>query len=118
MGGRIATLMNAETVLPQQWEGVICLGYPFHPARKPDTLRTEHLAKSNKPTLIIQGTRDLLGNRNEVATYSLPEEILLEWVESADHDLKPLKVSGHDHDQAIQQASSAIHKFTKKLYRE
>lgn len=118
MGGRIATLMNADTEIPQQWQGVICLGYPFHPARKPTTLRTEHLAKSNRPTLIIQGTRDLLGNRDEVATYNLPQKILLQWIESADHDLKPLKASGTNHDQALQQASSAINHFRQKLYRE
>ena len=118
MGGRIATLMDSDPGIAQLWQGVICLGYPFHPARKPSTLRTAHLAKSKSPTLMIQGTRDPLGNRAEVATYNLPQKIFLEWVESADHDLKPLKASGVSHDQALLQACSAITDFTLKLNRE
>jgi predicted alpha/beta-hydrolase family hydrolase len=48
---------------------LLCIGYPFHPIGKPDQLRTAHLAKLHRPTLIAQGTRDPFGTREEVANY-------------------------------------------------
>jgi predicted alpha/beta-hydrolase family hydrolase len=72
-----------------------CLGYPFHPPGAPERLRTSHLAKIKTPTLICQGTRDMLGSREEVAGYALSDRIELFWLEDGDHDLKPRKrVSG------------------------
>ena len=56
---------------PAAIAGLLCLGYPFHPIGKPDQLRTAHLAKLKTPALIVQGTRDPFGSRQEVATYTL-----------------------------------------------
>ena len=73
MGGRVATMIaDTESVA-----GVICLGYPFHPAGKPEKLRVEHLEDIQVPVLILQGSRDALGNREEIAGYSLSENISL-----------------------------------------
>ena len=47
--------------------GLLCLGYPFHPPGKPERLRTAHLETLETPTLILQGTRDPFGTREEVA---------------------------------------------------
>jgi hypothetical protein len=54
MGGRIASLVADEAGVA----GLICLGYPFHPAGKSDRLRVEHLRDLKTPTLIVQGERD------------------------------------------------------------
>lgn len=94
MGGRMATLV-AEELKPS---GVIALGYPFHPAGKPEKLRVDHLAEGSVPHLIAQGTRDTLGNIEEVETYSLGNHIELFWLEDGNHDLKPRKLSGFTHD--------------------
>jgi predicted alpha/beta-hydrolase family hydrolase len=64
MGGRIASMIADET----QADGLLCIGYPFHPVGKPEQLRTAHLKELRKPTLIAQGTRDPFGTRDEVAT--------------------------------------------------
>jgi predicted alpha/beta-hydrolase family hydrolase len=71
--------------------GLLCLGYPFHPIGKPDQLRTAHLAGMQTPTLIVQGTRDPFGSREEVATYRLSKAIEIFWLADGDHDLKPRK---------------------------
>jgi len=63
MGGRIASLIAADAGV----DGLVCLGYPFHPVGKPDQLRVEHLKTIKTPTLILQGDRDPFGNREEVA---------------------------------------------------
>ena len=91
MGGRIASMIADET----QADGLLCIGYPFHPVGKPEQLRTAHLKHLRKPTLIAQGTRDPFGTRDEVATYDLSPAIQLLWMEDGDHDLRPRKsVSG------------------------
>ena len=106
MGGRVASLL-ADELAPA---GVICFGYPFHPPGKPERTRTDHLAGLATPTLILQGTRDPFGKPDEVAGYALSRQIQVSWLESGDHDLKPLKRSGLSQaeliDQAAQQAAA------------
>lgn len=95
MGGRVASMV-ADTL----WEsgrirGLLCLGYPFHPPGKPEQLRTGHLVGLKTPTLIVQGTRDEFGSREEVVSYHLSPLIDILWLEDGDHDLKPRKrISG------------------------
>jgi len=107
MGGRMASLIADESEV----DGLVCLGYPFHPAKKPEKLRTEHLADLQTPTLIVQGTRDALGNIEEVSEYELSSNIELRWLEDGDHDLKPRVKSGFTQDQHIKSAAEAIASF-------
>lgn len=91
MGGRVASMIADE----QHAAGLLCLGYPFHPVGKPSQLRTAHLARLKTPTLIVQGTRDPFGTRDEVAGYELSKAIEMLWLEDGDHDLRPRKaISG------------------------
>jgi uncharacterized protein len=95
MGGRVASMIADQLHTSGRIAGLLCLGYPFHPVGKPDQLRTAHLADMQTPTLIVQGTRDPFGTREEVATYTLSKSIQILWLEDGDHDLKPRKaVSG------------------------
>ena len=95
MGGRVASMAAAALFEADRIAGLLCLGYPFHPPEKPQQLRTAHLAGLKVPTLIVQGTRDPFGGRDEVATYALSPAIELLWLEDGDHDLKPRKaISG------------------------
>jgi predicted alpha/beta-hydrolase family hydrolase len=110
MGGRMASLIADE----QQMAGLVCLGYPFHPPGKPEKLRTEHLKDLHTPTLIVQGTRDKLGNREEVEDYELSSAIELLWLEDGDHDLKPRVKSGFTHDQHLQLAAEKMAEFVRE----
>lgn len=95
MGGRVASMIADQFHASGRVAGLLCLGYPFHPIGKPDQLRTAHLAAMQTPALIVQGTRDPFGTREEVATYRLSKSIDILWLEDGDHDLKPRKaVSG------------------------
>ncbi|MGP3699392.1 alpha/beta hydrolase family protein [Rhodobacter sp. NSM] len=91
MGGRVASMVVDELRDAGGVCGLICFGYPFHPPGKPAQLRTAHLAGLRTPALFFQGTRDPLGNRDEVETYALSASIDLVWLENGDHDLKPRK---------------------------
>lgn len=104
MGGRMATLLAAQepAELLQNVKGIACLGYPFHPQGKPEKLRTEHLPAIKQPVAIIQGSRDKLGDKEEVEGYSLPEHFQWCWLEDGDHDFKPRVKSGLTQLQHIQ----------------
>ena len=101
MGGRVASMLADELAAP----GLICFGYPFHPPGKPERTRTDHLAELTTSSLILQGTRDPLGKPEEVAGYQLSRQIQVSWLESGDHDFKPLKRSGLTQVDLIDQAA-------------
>jgi len=111
MGGRIASMIADDLHAAGRIAGLLCLGYPFHPPGKPEQLRTAHLAEMKTPALIVQGTRDPFGNRQEVSTYALSKTIEILWLEGGDHDLKPRKrVSGFsaaDHLRTLGETAAA-----------
>ena len=91
LGGRVASLLIDAL---DDVQGCLCLGYPFHPPGKPESLRTEHLETMHSPCLILQGERDSFGRREEVENYSLAPSVELTWLPSGDHSFKPTKASG------------------------
>ncbi len=111
MGGRMASLLADELAA----DALVCLGYPFYAAGKPEKPRVAHLAELATPSLIVQGERDALGNRQAVEAYSLAPSIELYWLTAADHDLKPLKASGYTHEQHLESAAAKVAAFLKTL---
>lgn len=111
LGGRIASLIADERGVA----GLVCLGYPFHPAGRPDSLRIEHLRELRTPTLICQGTRDTFGSAEEVALYPLSAPIRLAWIEDGEHSFIPRKGSGRTWQKNLDQASEAILAFVRGL---
>jgi len=111
MGGRIASLIADEAGV----QGLACLGYPFHPVGKPETLRTAHLAELRTPTLIVQGTRDPFGTREDVVGYSLSKAIRIHWLDDGDHDFKPRKAAGHTQAKHWTAAVDAVAAFIESL---
>ena len=111
MGGRVASMIADEARV----NGLVCLGYPFHPPGKPEKLRTAHLVTLETPTLIVQGTRDPFGKPEEVRSYGLPDSIRLAWVEDGDHSLKPRKSSGRTLEQNTAEAVAAIAAFAREI---
>jgi uncharacterized protein len=111
MGGRIASLVADEAGV----RGLVCLGYPFHPTGKPDRLRVEHLRALTTPTLILQGTRDPFGTREEIKGYELSSAIHIHYLEDGNHDFTPRKASGRSERQNWDEALAAIGRFLERL---
>ena len=111
MGGRMATLLAAQLPMSEAVSGVVCLGYPFYAIGKKDKPRIEHLKTLTTPTLIIQGERDSMGDRETVEGYRLSSAIDLHWLVDGNHDLKPRKASGFDHRQHMERAAGLIIDF-------
>jgi uncharacterized protein len=111
LGGRMASLLADEVGA----RGLVCLGYPFHPPGKPQRLRVAHLGSLRTPTIVVQGTRDALGSREEVAGYRLSRSIRVHWVEDGDHSLKPRARSGRSERQNLDEAVDAVAQFVGGL---
>ena len=114
MGGRIASMVADEAGVL----GLVCLGYPFHPAGRPERLRTEHLATLRTPTLILQGERDAFGRPEEVAGYELAPTITVRWVSDGNHSFKSRKTSGRTERQNLDESSNAIVEFVRERLRD
>lgn len=107
LGGRVASLVAARDGA----RGLALCGYPFHPPGRPERLRLDHWPDLACPTLVVQGTRDPFGTREEVAGYGLPPVARLHWLEDGDHDWKPRRASGFTQAALIDQGAAAIAAF-------
>ncbi len=100
LGGRIASIIADETNVA----GLLCYGYPFHPPGQPSKLRTEHLKTLRTAALIVQGTRDSFGSREEVESYKLSPHIKFAWIPEGDHSLKPSARAGITERENLERA--------------
>jgi len=57
LGGRMGTHLAAKGA---DCAGLVLLGYPLHPAGKPERERSEHFPAIVQPALFLQGSRDAL----------------------------------------------------------
>jgi uncharacterized protein len=115
MGGRVASLIAGELHARNVIAGLVCLGYPFHPPKMPEKLRTSHLAGMKCPTLIIQGERDPFGTRDEVEALGLPVSIHMHWSPDGDHDLGPRGASGFTRRGNLEAAADAVAGFVGEV---
>ncbi len=113
MGGRIASMIADEAGVA----GLVCLGYPFHPPGRPQRPRIEHLRELRTPALIVQGTRDTLGSREDVAGYQLSPRVRIAWIEDGDHSFKPPKRSTRTLEQNLGEAIELVAGFVGQLRR-
>ncbi|RTR03783.1 alpha/beta family hydrolase [Halomonas nitroreducens] len=107
MGGRVASLLAAR----ESVAGLVLCGYPFHPPRKPESLRLDHWPSLACPTLVVQGSRDPFGTRAEVDGYTLPPCAEVHWLEDGDHDWKPRRSSGRDQADLLREGAQCIAAF-------
>src|SRR5438067_10191012 len=88
MGGRIASQVVAEQ--SEGIDGLVFLGYPLHPPGRLDKMRDEHLPKTKRPMLFVQGSRDVFGTEEEIRAiikkHRLQADIYM--VASGDHSFK------------------------------
>jgi uncharacterized protein len=116
MGGRVASLVADQLYAAGAIQGLLCLGYPFHPVGKPEQTRTAHLADIRTPTLIVQGTRDPFGTQEEVGTYRLSRTIEILWLDDGDHDFRPRKsVSGHTLHDHLRTMAAAVAAWRERI---
>jgi uncharacterized protein len=92
MGGRMCSLAVGDPDDPLPALGLLLLGYPLHPAGRPEVARTEHFPRLRVPVLFVSGTRDAMAPQDELvaAARAIPGPVAFEWLPTADHGFKPL----------------------------
>jgi len=85
-GGRMTSQAQAAAALPGV-KGLVFLGFPLHPAKRPSLDRAQHLANIQIPVLLLQGTRDALAEPALIARVvaSLGNRATLITIPDADH---------------------------------
>jgi predicted alpha/beta-hydrolase family hydrolase len=114
MGGRIASMVAAKG---ESLAGLVFLGYPLHPANKPDQLRVEHLRDIKCPMLFIQGNRDRLCDLGllENAIKALSTSVRLHVIEQGDHSFKVPKRTGRSEQDIWDEISQTINDWIKQV---
>jgi len=117
MGGRVASLIAADPDDPVPALGLLLLGYPLHPAGKPERRRDGHFGALTMPVCFLSGTRDALAPRAELtrAARRVAGPVTLHWLESADHGYRPLKSSGRSVDDVLAEVAETSVTWVQSL---
>jgi predicted alpha/beta-hydrolase family hydrolase len=85
-GGRMTSQAQAASPLPGV-RGLVFLGFPLHPPRRPSDARGRHLSEVQIPMLFLQGTRDEFADLTllEPLTERLGKGTTLKLLQNADH---------------------------------
>jgi predicted alpha/beta-hydrolase family hydrolase len=109
MGGRFCSLVVADEAEPVPALGLLPLGYPLHPAGKPERRRDDHFGRIRCPVLFVSGTRDALAPKAELERSAalIQGPVSFHWLETADHGFRPLKASGMTAPEVVREVAEA-----------
>ena len=98
-GGRMTSQAQALAPLPGV-RGLVFLGFPLHPAKKPSDTRAKHLFDVHVPMLFLQGTRDELADLEllQGVTTKLGSRATVHLAEEADNSFHVPARSGRKDD--------------------
>jgi hypothetical protein len=103
MGGRYCSLAVGDPEDPIPALGLLLLGYPLHPAGKPDNLRVEHFPRLRCPVLFLSGDRDALGGKADLEHWAktIPGPTAFHWLAGGDHGFRVPKALGGQGEAAV-----------------
>jgi uncharacterized protein len=109
MGGRMTSGAAARAPLPGV-TGLVFLGFPLHPPKRPSEDRAAHLSAVGLPMLFLQGTRDDLADLGLITGVCtrLGPLATLHVVEGGDHSFEVLKRSGRTDAEVLDELAGAI----------
>jgi predicted alpha/beta-hydrolase family hydrolase len=116
LGGRMTSNAMARRPLDGT-RGLVFLGFPLHPARRPSVTRAEHLERVEAPMLFLQGTRDDLADLGLITAVCerLGPRSTLHVVEGADHSFAVLKRSGRTAAAVMEELAVTITDWVRAL---
>jgi predicted alpha/beta-hydrolase family hydrolase len=103
MGGRYCSLAVGDPDDPLPALGLLLLGYPLHPAGKPDNLRVEHFPRLEVPVLFLSGDRDALAGKADLEKWAgaIPGRVDFHWLVGGDHGFRVPKSLGGKGEAAV-----------------
>ncbi|MBW8831761.1 MAG: dienelactone hydrolase family protein [Burkholderiales bacterium] len=111
-GGRMTSQAQAASPLPGV-RGLVFVGFPLHPAKKPSEERGKHLSDVTCPMLFLQGTRDELADLGLVQALvdRLGSAATLHVFGDADHSFHVRVKSGRTDAEVMNSMVQAIAKW-------
>jgi predicted alpha/beta-hydrolase family hydrolase len=103
MGGRYCSLAVGDGDEPLPALGLLLLGYPLHPAGRPESLRVEHFPRLKVPVLFLSGDRDALAGKADLEGWAktIPGPVAFHWLAGADHGYRVPKALGGKGEAAV-----------------
>ena len=115
LGARMSTHLAAKG---ETAAGLVLLGYPLHPPKKPERLRSEHFPAIAQPALFLQGTRDGLCDlellREALRTYGGTATV--EVVDDADHGFHVRKRTGRTEEEVLEALLDRIGQWEEETF--
>jgi len=113
-GGRMTSQAQAKEPL-EGVRGLVFVGFPLHPAKKPGVERAAHLAQVRVPMLFLQGTRDALAEWDliEPTVMALGGRATLERIEAADHAFAVRAKDAPRPRNVVDELAEAIARWTR-----
>jgi uncharacterized protein len=118
-GGRMTSQAQAAEPLPGV-RGLVFLGFPLHPAKKPSETRGAHLKEVRIPMLFMQGTRDALADLTllRLLVKRLGRRATLRLFDDADHSFHVRARSGRNDAQVRAEMLDALAVWTDTLIKK
>ena len=115
-GGRMTSQAQADAPMPGV-RGLVFLGFPLHPTRKPSDDRARHLFQVHIPMLFLQGTRDTLADVQLLRPLvkRLGERATLQLTEGADHSFHVPARLGRTDEQVLAEVLDALVAWTNTV---
>ncbi len=103
MGGRYCSLAVGDPDDPLLALGLLLLGYPLHPAGRPDSLRVEHFPRLELPVLFVSGDRDALAGKTDLEKWAgtITGPVDFHWLVGGDHGFRVPKSLGGKGEAAV-----------------
>ncbi len=115
-GARMSSQAQAKQPLPGLL-GLVFLGFPLHPAKRPGRTRAEHLKSVRLPMLFLQGTRDALADLDLLRPVceELGERAELRTIKDADHAFHVPRRSGRTDEEVRREMASIVAAWTGRV---
>jgi uncharacterized protein len=115
-GGRMTSQAQAASALPGV-RGLVFLGFPLHPPKKPSNDRAKHLFEVGIPMLFLQGTRDELADLQllEPLCRDLGSRATLTLFQDADHSFHVPARSGRKDPEVRNEMLDAMAEWWGKI---
>lgn len=111
LGGRMSSHVVADASVDAA--GLLLLGYPLHPPRRPEELRDAHLPRITCPMLFVEGTRDPYAQPSLLTRMirrltDAGKRVALHVIDGGDHDLKVPLSRRRPYEEVVSEVVGAI----------
>ncbi len=113
LGARVAGDVIASG---QKADGLLCLGYPLHPAGKPSQAKADALFRIICPILFVQGSRDAHCrlDRLDMLRRRIGAPTRVAVIEDADHTLAPIKRSSKTSEEIAAEVLGTVEAYLER----